>query len=280
MVAKALDWSDGAVLEEHSKRKHKILREYFFRYIEVRCRNPKQTKFRLAVVDGFAGGGKYACGSPGSPIIMIEELQRALEAVNLRRAAQALSPVEIECFFIFNEALPDVQQLLRRHSDPLVAAIKENCPNLSLEVAYLCEDFQAAYPAIKKMIAQRNYRNVIYNLDQYGHSSVDRSTLIDIMSSSPSAEVFYTFAIQSLLAFLRKSEPELLTAQLRPFGLSSEALLGKGAAISKQAWLGAAERIVFDVFSRCAPYVTKNTFGVCSLTTCKHVRCTSLLLKS
>ena len=35
----------------------------------------------------------------------------------------------------------------------------------------------------------------------------------------PSAEVFYTFAIAALISFLRKSEPELLAAQLAYVGL-------------------------------------------------------------
>ncbi len=78
MVAKSYQWADGAVLEDHSRRKHKILREYFHRYLTVRCQIPQQTKFRLAVIDGFSGAGRYECGSAGSPVIFIEELQAAL----------------------------------------------------------------------------------------------------------------------------------------------------------------------------------------------------------
>ena len=48
MVAKPYDWADGATLEDHSRRKHKILREYFFNYLAVRCQLPQQTRFRLA----------------------------------------------------------------------------------------------------------------------------------------------------------------------------------------------------------------------------------------
>lgn len=55
MVEKRYEWADGAKLEEHSKRKHKILREYVFDYLTVRCKLPQQERFRLAIVDGFAG---------------------------------------------------------------------------------------------------------------------------------------------------------------------------------------------------------------------------------
>ena len=54
MAEKPYEWAEGAVLEEHSKRKHKILREYFFEYLTVRCQLPQMEKFRLAIIDGFA----------------------------------------------------------------------------------------------------------------------------------------------------------------------------------------------------------------------------------
>lgn len=99
MVEKRYEWADGAKLEEHSRRKHKILREYIFDYLTVRCKLPQQERFRLAIVDGFAGGGRYQCGTSGSPLIFIEELKRATEAVNTTRAAQGLNAIEVEPTF-------------------------------------------------------------------------------------------------------------------------------------------------------------------------------------
>src|SRR3984893_12900266 len=80
MVEKPYRWAAGATLEEHSKRKHKILHEYFARYMAVRCQLPQQERFRLAIVEGFAGAGRYSCGTAGSPVIFIEELRAATEA--------------------------------------------------------------------------------------------------------------------------------------------------------------------------------------------------------
>ena len=57
MVKKQYEWVGGAEIQDHSKRKHKILREYVFDYLTVRCKLPQQERFRLAIVDGFAGGG-------------------------------------------------------------------------------------------------------------------------------------------------------------------------------------------------------------------------------
>jgi three-Cys-motif partner protein len=84
MVAKPYVWQEGVKFDDHTKRKHKVLREYFARYLSVRCQLPHQARFRLAIVEGFSGGGRYACGAPGSPLIFIEELRVAIASFNLK----------------------------------------------------------------------------------------------------------------------------------------------------------------------------------------------------
>jgi three-Cys-motif partner protein len=106
MAEKPYSWASGATLEDHSRRKHKILREYFANYLGVRCQLPQQTQFRLAIVDGFAGGGRYACGTPGSPLIFIEELRRAIDTINTMRAAQGFGLVSMECLLVLNDQSP------------------------------------------------------------------------------------------------------------------------------------------------------------------------------
>ena len=229
MVEKPYRWPDGAKLEEHSKRKHKILREYFSRYLTVRCQLPQQEKFRLAIIEGFAGAGKYICGASGSPLIFIEELKAAVERFNIFRASNGLKPLEIECLLIFNDASPEAIEILKTHAAPLLAEIKQDCSKLHISVKYTSYEFESAYPAVKQLLQNGRFRNVIFNLDQCGHSHVNRTTLIDIMRSYPSAEIFYTFAIESLLAFLRASEPAVLASQLASINLSDADLkISKG----------------------------------------------------
>lgn len=256
MVEKRYEWANGAKLEEHSRRKHKILREYVFDYLTVRCKLPQQERFRLAIVDGFAGGGRYQCGTPGSPLIFIEELRRATEAVNTQRAAQGLGAIEVECLLIFNDASRDAIELLKTHVAPLQAAIAETCPKLHLRVEYLNEFFEKAYPKTRALLEQGRYRSVLFNLDQCGDSHVERDTIVDIMRTYPAAEIFYTFMISSLLAFLKKDQPDQLTARLDYLGLKTTDIGELNGVMSKNDWLGTAEKIVFDVFRRCAPYVS------------------------
>jgi len=256
MVEKPYQWPDGAKLEEHSKRKHKILREYFYRYLTVRCQLPQREKFRLAIVEGFAGAGKYNCGAPGSPLIFIEELRAAVERFNIYRASNGLKPLEIECLLILNDASPEAIEILEIHVAPLLAEVKQTHPTLHIRVEYTSDEFETAYPAVKQLLQNGRFRNVIFNLDQYGHSHVNRATLVDIMRSYPSAEIFYTFAIESLLAFLRASEPMALASQLASLNLSETDLRNLEGGTNKKPWLGVAEKLVFGAFGSCAPFVS------------------------
>ncbi|WP_043350856.1 three-Cys-motif partner protein TcmP [Methylobacterium sp. B1] len=256
MVEKRYEWADGAVLEEHSRRKHEILREYVFDYLTVRCKLPQQERFRLSIVDGFAGGGRYHCGAAGSPLIFIEELKRAVEAVNTQRVVQGLGAIEVECLLVFNDASRDAIELLKTHVAPMQSDIALTCPKLHLNVEYLNDFFEVAYPKIKSLLGQGRYRSVIFNLDQCGHSHVERGTILDIMHSWPAAEIFYTFVITSLLAFLQKDEPERLRAQLDHLGIPTNDMQALDGLMSRKDWLGTAENIVFDAFRLCAPYVS------------------------
>lgn len=256
MVAKPYDWAQGAVLDEHSRRKHKILREYFRQYIATRCQLPQQTKFRLVVVDGFSGAGRYACGSPGSPIIFIEELRATLAGMNIRRASEGLAKLEIQCLLLLNDADKGALDTLRTNCAPLIAAIKDEAPDLHLEVRFLNDEFEASYPQIKALIAQGRFRNVLFNLDQCGHSQISHDTVRDIMQLAPSAEIFYTFAIQALITFLHRRDPRQLATRVQHLGVSLEELSSFEQPLNNSAWLGEAERIVFETFRSCAPYVS------------------------
>jgi three-Cys-motif partner protein len=254
MVEKRYSWEAGATLEEHSRRKHKIIREYFARYLTVRCQLPMQSKFRLAIVDGFAGGGRYKCGSPGSPLIFIEELRLAADALNLKRQSEGMASLDIECFLILNDFQSEAVRLLEGNITPILAEITQNVPKLHLQVRYLSKAFEEAYPEIKDLLERGEYKSVLFNLDQCGHSKVGLDTISDIIASFTSAEIFYTFGITSLLTFLQKSDPARLAKALDPLGVRVADLTKLDAVMNKDAWLGAAERLVFESFKRCSKF--------------------------
>jgi len=256
MVGKNYAWEEGATLSEHSRKKHQILREYFYNYVMTRCRSPQVRKFRLAVVDGFSGAGRYNCGAAGSPVIFVEELSRAITAINVKRALDKMPLVEIECCLILNDAEPQVTNILKSNLAPVMLEATHSNPNLKINTHYFCELFENVYPIIKGLIRTERYKSIIFNLDQCGHSHVKTETLVDMMSLNESVEIFYTFMIEALVAFLKKNDPEALKTQLSYLQLTSRDFEELIQQTSKREWLGTAERIVFSSFQKCARYVS------------------------
>ena len=248
MVEKPYTWPE-ATLEEHSRRKHKILREYFSRYLAVRCQLPQQERFRLAVIEGFAGGGRYSCGAPGSPLIFVEELKASIVAANIRRATQGMKLLQIECLLVLNDAHHEAIEMLKANMDPLLAEVKQNFASLHIRVVYIRERFETAYPEIKALLGEGRFKSVIFNLDQCGHSKIERRTIVDILRSYQAAEVFYTFAIGSLLTYLRASAPTMLSAQLIHIGISEADLKQLEVGMNKGLGLGLPN----SLFSRHLP---------------------------
>ena len=176
--------------------------------------------------------------------------------MNNFRVIQGLRPIEIECLFIFNDTDRDAINLLKTNTAPLLTEIDHTCQRLHIHIEYLNDKFELAYPVIKRYLEQGRYRSVLFNLDQCGDSHVAKGTILDIMRSHPAAEIFYTFMIDSLLTFLQKNQPEQLWKRLGHLGLDNSNLDKLNEHIAKQEWLGAAEKIVFDTFRLCAPFVS------------------------
>jgi three-Cys-motif partner protein len=177
--------------------------------------------------------------------------------VNLKRADQGIrAPLEVECLLVFNEADAEASALLKSRADPLIADIRATCPRLHIRASYHNKTFEEVYPTVKELIAQGGYRSVLFNLDQCGYSKVEPGVLRDIMSSTPSAEVFLTFAIQSLLTYLNRADFDLLEARLRPLSVNPANLQIDNALVSNKTWLGTMEKLVFDTFRIAAKFVS------------------------
>ncbi|MGV0878657.1 three-Cys-motif partner protein TcmP [Martelella sp. FLE1502] len=251
------DWENGAELKEHTSRKLKVLKEYFEQYLKVRCRIPQQYRFKLAIVDGFAGGGRYKNGEPGSPIVFVETLVQLSNEINIQRSEQGMAPLEFACLLILNDADTGTVSLLQENMSPVLAAAKEGAPHLVIRVRYLNKRFEEAYPEIKAELTNERIKNVLFNLDQCGDAMVGMPTLHDIMKTfHPTGEIFLTFMIKSLLAFLHRSNPIALEARLQHLNIKAADLAPLDGLLSKNEWLGTAEKIVFDAFQGCAPFVS------------------------
>jgi len=256
MTKKSYPWRDGAVLDEHSRRKHKILREYLVKYFQTRCQFLHQSLFRVAIIDGFAGGGRYADGSPGSPVIILEALREGATRINLWRAEQGMQSVRISCNVFLNDEDTDAFECLKAAVAPVLGSLRAEVPEVSVEIAYSQLPWGELFPQVLQNLESGSFRNVIFNLDQYGHSTVPPSHLDAIMRRFASPEVFLTFAIQSWLTFLQTTSQDQLAQQLERAGVRMGELDQLKSAVSTQTALGLAEKLVFESLKERAPYVS------------------------
>jgi three-Cys-motif partner protein len=258
VVSKKFDWENGVVLEDHTKKKHDVVREYFRQYLITRCQLPQQERFRLAVIDGFSGGGLYRCGNLGSPLIFLDVLKNTTNEINISRSSQGLRPIQIECLLILNDASPSAIKLLRENIAPHLAEAKDKSQYLHVAVEYSVGNFEKVYPSIRtRLKSGRCGNNVFFNLDQGGYSQVTVKIIQDIVNVWKSAEVILTFMIGSLLAYLspnRDSSGVPLDPEIHS---KIYALLeDDNVILEKKEWLGEAEQIVYSHLKGCAAYIT------------------------
>ncbi|WP_386175281.1 three-Cys-motif partner protein TcmP [Sulfitobacter sp. R86518] len=254
MVKKQYDWESGPKLDLHTARKHKVVREYFAEYLRVRCGLPQQERFRVAVVDGFAGGGRYLDGGAGSPIIFIEELIKASNKLNIDRAVSGMKPIELECLLILNDAQPDVVTVLEEAVAATITNLRETAPKLTLRVEFRCKKFEELYPEVEEILRIVKFKNVLFNLDQCGTRHIEIDTLKRIMRLNGSVEIFYTFMIDSLLAYLKRTNPAGLVKQLGSYGVEPAQVSTLDGFMNCETWLGRAEMLVYNVFKDVAQF--------------------------
>lgn len=254
MSKKEYDWANGATLSSHSKIKLKILDEYFREYLRIRCVLPQQGKFRLAIVDGFCGAGLYNDGSTGSPIIFLRVLKEISEELNIIRAIEGFKPLDIECSLYFNDLYQEAISLLQNNIAPMMKEIAETCPRVSLEINFLIGTFEENKIPICENIKSKNFKNVLFNLDQYGYTQISEKSLSYLMNVARSSEIFLTFAIKSFLTYLTPSRVAEISAN------NSIPFTGNISDIdknqNKKQWLGSVEKVIFESLKDISSYVS------------------------
>jgi len=204
MPRKEYGWAGGNVpiIGEHSLAKHRILREYVQKYIEILTRNPRIERLKLTLVDGFAGGGIYQrtgeCAPHlGSPAILIEATAAAQVQVNRVRQ----KPVTIQPVYFFIDKNPAnvtvLQETLRKHVYPAHPGITPTILTGSFE--------DKLAPVVAAIKQDGRAHRAIFLLDQYGYTAVPLSSLQLIFRELPKAEVFLTVAVGWIAAYLRSA---------------------------------------------------------------------------
>ncbi len=188
-------------LEPHSLAKHRILKRYIERYIEICTANSRQEVLRITFVDGYAGGGRYKLGRdivPGSPILLLE----AVAAAEMKLNAARSKGFKIEADFIFVDD--------NKHHTEFLRSEIENSPfrsELDKSIHIWTADFNQRVGdaiAVAKRRSPRKGR-ALFLLDQFGWSKVSFRSIRTILQELGKAEVFLTFLVDNLIDYLSEN---------------------------------------------------------------------------
>lgn len=200
------EWAPGgepAVLQQHSRAKHEVLRSYLVAYLQTLVASPNQDVIKVTLVDGFAGGGVYrheATGEIllGSPFQFLEAAQEAHSLMSLSRQ----KPLVMKLDYFFVEENAGAAAYLRH-------ALQERGygPRLGQDIQVLEGKFEQHLQCIKAFIERKSPRKgrSIFLLDQYGYTDVPKAQIRDLLRF-PAAEVILTFAVDALINYASDSE--------------------------------------------------------------------------
>ncbi len=191
-------------IEEHSKAKLDVLRSYLRAYFDRLSINPSRDQFKLDLIDGFAGGGTFLDGDTivsGTPLIMLEESEAAIERLNQSRTKTL--HFDFKYYFVDIEAA---------HTNHLQKVLDERGYRVDGEkIVVRNSRFEDTLNDIIAEIRRRQPRagRSLFLLDQCGFSQVEISLIARIFSELPAAEIILTFAADALTNFLAET-PEFV----------------------------------------------------------------------
>lgn len=213
-------WQQGAEppkIEAHTDAKLRLLEAYLDRYFDVVCAVPYMDVLRIALVDAFAGGGLYRRdGSPriGSPLIMIDAVQRAVARINAGRR----KPLRIETRFYFVDA--DANAIEHLKSTLAATDIPQNIrESITLRNATASSALRAI---VREITAWTRSGRSIFFLDQCGYTDAPNRDVRLIYQSLPKSEVIVTYNFGSIYDYMNDNARFL--AATAPLELSSEHL--------------------------------------------------------
>lgn len=194
------------LIESHSKAKLDVLRSYLHAYLDRLNVNPHRDEFKLDLIDGFAGGGTFRDGKgvvSGTPLIMLEESEKARERLNRRRT----NPLRFDCKYYFVDKKS-------AHIDHLKKILDERGYQVDGErIVVINKRFEEELDDIIAEIRRRQPRagRSIFLLDQTGFAQVELELVARIFRNLPAAEVILTFAADALINHLAET-PALVKA--------------------------------------------------------------------
>ena len=198
------DWSGGPPeLDIHGKAKHEVLREYIISYLKVVCQQQRMSEFKIALVDGFAGGGVYKDEEEGSPLVLLQAVDEAeFHINNYLRTSKTQINIRANHYFV-------------EENDHNYLYLQESIKNSKYksrfnETLFLFKgEFRRYLEAIVehiKRIAPKGGGGAIFFLDQTGYTDVSIQDIQYIRTNLPQSEIIVTVGIDWLIDFIEDEE--------------------------------------------------------------------------
>lgn len=176
---------------EHAKVKHLLLMKYLPAWITIL--GSRST--RICYFDGFAGRGEYTDGSPGSPILALDAMEKVHNNTNVKG-------FEYNCFFIENN-IDNFNNL-----NKVVERERPNFPSANF-IRCIHSDFDTFINTQINALEEQNkiLAPSFFFIDPFGFTGVNFNTIKRILNQ-PRTEIFLNFMVRDVNRFLRLPNQE------------------------------------------------------------------------
>ena len=257
-MASGINDSGGrADLDDVRMRESGILARHLAAHLRERCADLLAPRVRLAIVDGLRGPAERPDAEPTTPEVFADTLVRTVREANERRNERGSPSIGVECLMVLAGVDREAIAALERMMAPFLATAREGGSNVRLDVEYFQGEFQELEEQIENQVNERRLRNAIYHLDQRWCGRIGRSTIMRLVNSRRSVDVFLSFAAETLISDLKGKPAARFEKRLRRLGGSAphaDPAEIPDSLARREEWLAVMERTAFDHFGLCAPY--------------------------
>ena len=190
------------ILDNHSSVKLDIIEQYLEIYLKILTQLHVMDNLKLTIVDGFAGGGLYRCGTTGSPLRIYETVKNTQIAINTERKYNNSKEIKFDIDMYFIEKSKNSFNFLQE-------TMKERgyIKNLHLYNSKFEKSLNSIIQNIKQK--SRSHKS-IFILDQYGYADASIPSIKKIFQNLKKVEVILTFSVDSLIDYISRTNPKVL----------------------------------------------------------------------
>lgn len=170
-------------MQPHTEAKHKILKSYFGAWLSIIAQRYASLKF----IDGFCGPGEYSLGEPGSPIVVLDEAERALQ----NGGGRIRTDLKLEMTFI------DRDQARLAHLKSVLASRAKGDRRVVISEP-LCGEFEdKVQPLLRSVEASAGNTPTLVFIDPFGVKGYTRQTIEKFLKIR-STEIFLLLDVDGI----------------------------------------------------------------------------------